>query len=79
MTFEAHPEDPLAKRRSTKLAGDRSPATTREQLLVQHAEARRRRNQAPLGSHEWAEAASEVGRIEVEIARTERAMDPPRV
>lgn len=52
---------------------------TREQLLVQHAEARRRRNTAPLGSEEWAEASAEVGRIEVEIARVERAMDPPRV
>jgi len=52
---------------------------TREQLLVQHAEARRRRNAAPLGSEAWAEAAEEVGRIEVEIARLEREMDPPRV
>jgi len=55
------------------------PAATREQLLVQHADARRRRNAAPLGSEAWAEASAEVGRIEVEIARLERAMDPPRV
>ena len=52
---------------------------TREQLLQQHAEARRRRNTAPLGSDAWAKASAEVGRIEVEIARIERAMDPPRV
>ena len=31
------------------------------------------------GGHEWEAASHEVGRIEVEIARTERAMDPPRV
>jgi len=58
------------------------PATqepTREELLRQHAEARRRRDAAPLGSEEYRRAAAEVGRIEVEIARLERAMDPPRV
>jgi len=52
---------------------------TREQLLVQHADARRRRDAAPLGSEAWHAAVDEVGRIEVEIARLERAMDPPRV
>jgi hypothetical protein len=55
------------------------PAPTRDELLVQHAEARRRRNAAELGSSAWEEASNEVGRIEVEIARIERAMDPPRV
>jgi hypothetical protein len=55
------------------------PAKTREQLLAQHAEARRRRNAAELGSEAWADASNEVGRIEIEIARLERAMDPPRV
>lgn len=60
-------------------AGETTPVPTREQLLAQHAEARRRRNEAPLGSHEWEAASQEVGRIEIEIARTERAMDPPRV
>ncbi|MFZ5853285.1 MAG: hypothetical protein ACOYXS_02130 [Chloroflexota bacterium] len=58
------------------------PATeqlSREVLLRQHAEARRRRDAAPLGSEEYRQAAAEVGRIEVEIARLERAMDPPRV
>jgi hypothetical protein len=60
--------------------GDASvPALSREALLAQHAEARRRRNAAPLGGPEWEAASHEVGRIEVEIARTERAMDPPRV
>lgn len=54
-------------------------ASPREQLLVQHAEARRRRNEAALGSEAWAEASAEVARIEVEIARLERAMDPPLV
>ncbi len=64
---------------STSKAGDAAPATTRQELLAQHAEARARRNSAPLGSHEWAVASADVGRIEVEIARVERAMDPPRV
>lgn len=59
--------------------GDIVLATTREGLLAQHAEARARRNAATLGSHEWEAAVADVGRIEVEIARIERAMDPPRV
>jgi hypothetical protein len=63
----------------TTTAGDVVPAQTREELLAQHAEARRRRNAAPLGGHEWEAASAEVGRIEIEIARLERAMDPPRV
>lgn len=52
---------------------------TREQLLEEHAAARRRRNAAALGSDAFREAVAEVERIEVEIARLERAMDPPRV
>ncbi len=63
----------------TPKAGDVVPATTREELLVQHAAARQRRNAASLGSHEWEQASHDVGRIEVEIAQLERAMDPPRV
>jgi hypothetical protein len=64
---------------STSSAADSLPAPTRDSLLARHAEARRRRNAAPLGSHEWEQASADVGRIEVEIARIERAMDPPRV
>jgi hypothetical protein len=45
---------------------------TREQLMVQWREARRRRDAADLGSEAWREAAEEIGRIEVEIARVER-------
>ena len=61
-----------------KAAGEQTPAT-REALLELHAAARRRRNASALGSHEWEQASADVGRIEVEIARLERAMDPPRV
>jgi hypothetical protein len=63
----------------TPRAGDTAPDLTRDELLALHAVARQRRNAAPLGSHEWEAATREVGRIEVEIARVERAMDPPRV
>ncbi|HYO43116.1 MAG TPA: hypothetical protein VES19_07965 [Candidatus Limnocylindrales bacterium] len=63
----------------TAQAGDVVPAATRDELLVQHAEARHRRNAAPLGSHEWEAASHEVGRIEIAIAALERQMDPPRV
>ena len=50
---------------------------TREALLALHRETRRRRNQAAHGSEEHVEAIDLLGRIEVEIARIERAMDPP--
>ena len=52
---------------------------TREELLALHKAARARRNASVLGGHEWERAQAEVGRIEVEIARIERAMDPPQV
>jgi hypothetical protein len=51
---------------------------TREQLMVQWQEARRRRESAELGSEAFRDALEEIARIEVEIARVERAMDPPK-
>ncbi|MEA2611605.1 MAG: hypothetical protein QOG32_1331 [Chloroflexota bacterium] len=50
---------------------------TREELLALHRETRRRRNAAPHGSPEHVAAIDLLGRIEVEVARIERAMDPP--
>jgi hypothetical protein len=52
---------------------------TREMLLDEHAEARRRRNAAELGSEAFKAAVVELERIEVEIAALERAMTPPRM
>lgn len=52
---------------------------TRKELLELHADARRARAAAELGSEAFREAVEELGRIEVEIARIERRMDPPRV
>ena len=51
---------------------------TREELLALHRETRRRRNAAAHGSEDHVAAIDLIGRIEVEIARLERAMDPPR-
>jgi hypothetical protein len=53
--------------------------SSREELLVLHREARQRRIAAEPGSHAWEQASSDVGRIEVEIARLEREMTPPRM
>ena len=58
---------------------DESLPASRSELLDLHTEARRKRAAAPLGSDAYRDAADEVGRIEVEIARQERAMDPPKV
>ena len=52
---------------------------SREALLELHRETRRRRNKAAHGSPEHRAAIDLIGRIEVEIARIERGMDPPRV
>ena len=51
----------------------------RVQLMALHREARRKRDAAPLDSRERVEAVMEIERIEIHIARIERAMDPPLV
>ena len=53
--------------------------TDRASLLTLHQAARRERDAAPRLSRERAEASFEIERIEVQIARVERAMDPPLV
>jgi len=52
---------------------------TRDELLALHRETRRRRNAAAHGSPEHVAAIDLIGRIEIEVARIERAMDPPLV
>ena len=63
----------IAAARAVQLPG------TRAELLALHAETRRRRNAAQLGSPEYREAVELIGLIEVEIARLDRAADPPLV
>ena len=62
-----------SKTEPRQLPGDRAS------LLTLHKAARRRRDAAPDFSKARAEAAHELERIEVQIARVERAMDPPLV
>jgi len=52
---------------------------TRDELLALHRETRRQRNAAKHGSLDHVAAIDLLGRIEVEVARIERAMDPPLV
>ena len=52
---------------------------TRPELLALHRETRARRNAATWGSAEHVEAITLLERIEIEIARVERAMEPPLV
>jgi len=58
-------------------SGPKLPGT-REELLELHRKTRKRRNAAPHGSEEHRAAIDLIGRIEVEVARIERAMDLPR-
>jgi hypothetical protein len=71
-----------AKDVAGKVAAEVLPAALpndRASLLALHRQARRRRDAASLMSHDRAAAASEIERIEIHIARIERAMDPPLV
>ncbi len=61
------PTDPEAARR------------TLDDLRRAHREARQRRDAAVLGSEEHGAAVAEVGRLEVEMARLQRRMEPPLV
>jgi len=63
----------------TNKADEQALPEDRESLLKLHREARRRRDAAPLMSEARAEAAYEIERIEIQVARVERAMDPPLV
>jgi hypothetical protein len=51
---------------------------TRAELLELHRVTRARRNSAEHGSREHVEAIDLLCRIEIEVARIERAADPPR-
>lgn len=53
--------------------------STRAELEALHRATRSRRNAAAHGSPEHKAAIELLGRIEIEIARIERAMDPPLV
>ena len=66
----------MAKDTTTTSDQPRLPQT-REALLDLHRETRKRRNKAAHGSPEHVEAIDLLGKIEIEIARIERAMDPP--
>ena len=49
----------------------------RSELMTEHAEARRRRERAVLGSDEFIRASEEIARIEIAIARIEEP--PPKL
>jgi hypothetical protein len=67
----------LAYHESAHGASEIALPQTREELTALHAATRKQRNRAAHGSPEHVAAIDLLGRIEVEIARIERAMDPP--
>ena len=73
-TTKAPPKASKAQPKAPK--GPELPQT-RDALLDLHRDTRKRRNKAKHGSPEHVEAIDLLGQIEVEIARIERAMDPP--
>jgi hypothetical protein len=58
---------------------ERGLPTDRDSLLALHQDLRHRRDSLPLLSEERAEVVIELARVEVQVARIERAMDPPLV
>jgi hypothetical protein len=73
---QAKPETTTPRRSRSTSSGPPLPQT-RAELMELHRQTRTRRNAAPHGSEEHVAAITLIGRIEVEIARIERAMDPP--
>jgi len=69
--------DAAPSTRRPKRAAKSGLPGTRAELMELHRETRARRNAAAHGSEEHVAAVELIGRIEVEIARIERAMDPP--
>jgi hypothetical protein len=57
---------------------DTALPSTREELMARHADARKRRNSAPLDSEAFRAAVDELGRIEIRVAAIERDMVPPK-
>jgi hypothetical protein len=66
-----------AARKALAASMDPTLPKTRAELMELHRQTRARRNAAAHGSREHVEAITLIGRIEVEIARIERAADPP--
>jgi hypothetical protein len=62
---------------TTHQAAERPLPKDRAALLELHQELRHRRDALPLLSEERAETVIEIARVEVQVARIERAMDPP--
>lgn len=57
---------------------DKSLPKDRDKLIALHAEARRRRASAALGSEAYRAAMDELARIEIRIADVDRSANPPR-
>ena len=66
-----------AARKALAAGADPSLPKSRAELMALHRETRARRNAAAHGSREHVEAIDLIGRIEVQIARIERAAEPP--
>src|SRR6476660_8132033 len=56
---------------------DKSLPKDRDKLIALHAEARRRRASAALGSEAYRAAMDELSRIEIRIADVDRSANPP--
>ena len=66
-----------AARKALAAGADPALPKTRAGLMELHRETRARRNAAAHGSPEHVAAIDLIGKIEVQIARIERAAEPP--
>ncbi len=67
----------MAHDKTTTAAAQPKLPRTREALLDLLRDTRKKRHTAAHGCPEHVEAIDLLGKIEIEIARIERAMDPP--
>jgi hypothetical protein len=65
--------------KAARIARGKPLPKDREALLALHRDLRHQRDSLPLLSDERAETVIELARVEVQVARVERAMDPPLV
>ena len=72
MTQPRDPTPPGTAVEIVPAVAEAPPSSPRDLLLVEHREARRRRDAAPLNGDAYREASVEIARLEIAISALER-------